>query len=360
MNAVVLRSTNDLAVLDIPVPDIRPGWALVRVTHCGICGSDIRYAHGDNPWAKQTLGEHKPNPNNIILGHEVTGIVESVSQELEEDIIGKRVAILAFGTCGSCTHCRRGEEHLCENTRHLGHGAGWENLEFYYGGMAEYVPVEIGWLVPLPENVTNEAGVLLDPLGVAVHAVRKAKIEDGDTILIIGGGAVGQLAISVAKVLADVNVVLVDLCDSVLHIAQKIGADAAVNPTSTNPGEVVADISKGAGARAVIDTVGASLNKYLPLLARGGTYVTMTVTDEPQEFKTISLAGERCIVASCNFQLEDYYYGLELLQKGAIESSHIITHRFPLEQAIDAFWTAENKDKTGAVKVVLYNQPVAN
>lgn len=353
MKAVVLRSTNDLAVLDVPLPKLRPGWALVKVTHCGICGSDIRYLRGDNPWAKQTLGTHIPNPKNIILGHEVTGIVAEAGPGVPADLLGKRVAVLAFGTCGACVHCRRGDEHLCENTRHLGHGAGWEQLDYYYGGMAEFVPVESEWLVPLPEQVSNEAGVLLDPLGVAVHAVRKTSIHDEDTVLIIGGGAVGQLIIQVIKAIANVRVVLVDLCEQILRIAVKMGSDAAFVPTSPQLRAATLELSNGYGCRAIIDTVGAPLQQYLPLLGRGGTYVTMTVTEEPQQLRTIHLAGERSLASSCNFRLGEYYEGLSLLQRGKIDATPIITHQFHLEQAVEAFRTAENKLETGAVKVIL-------
>ncbi|MDH7601301.1 MAG: alcohol dehydrogenase catalytic domain-containing protein [Armatimonadota bacterium] len=354
MKAVVLRSANDLAVLDVPLPILKPGWALVRVTHCGICGSDIRYFRGDNPWAKQTLGRHIANPKNIILGHEITGIVAEIGPGVPDNLIGKRVAVLAFGTCGVCVHCRRGEEHLCERTQHLGHGAGWEDLDYYYGGMAEYVPVDHKWLVPLPDQVSNEAGALLDPLGVAVHAVRKTNIQDGDTILVVGGGAVGQLVIQVAKAIANAQVVLVDLCKPVLEVATRMGADAAFTPDLRELSESVMGLSGGYGCRAIIDTVGASLGDYLPLLARGGTYVIMTVTDELQKLHTISLAGERALVSSCNFRFSEYYEGLSLLQGCKIKPAPVITHRFHLSNAIEAFRTAENKSETGAVKVMLY------
>lgn len=354
MKAVVLSSANNLVVTDVPIPEIKPGWVLVRTTHCGICGSDLRYLRGDNPWAKQTLGVHRPNPENIILGHEVTGIVSEVGAGVSPELVGKRVAIIAFGTCGTCIHCRRGDEHLCENTRHLGHGAGWEELEYYYGGMAEYVPVEADWVVPLPENVSNEIGALLDPLGVAVHAVRKLHLQDEDTVLIIGGGAVGQLAIQVDKAAADVYTVLVDFCPSALSVARQMGADATFSPETSELREAVMEASSGAGAQAIIDTIGAPLGKYLPLLARGGTYVTLTVTSEPNDFVTARLAGERSILSSCNFRFAEYYEGLALLQEDKIEVSPVITHRFHLEDAIEAFQTAENKHESGAVKVVLY------
>ena len=353
MRAVVLRKPNDLAVLDVPVPEIGAGWALVRMTHCGICGSDVRYLRGDNPWAKQTLGEKRRNPPNIILGHEATGVVERAAEGCSADWVAKRVAILAFGTCGECVHCRRGEEHLCAETRHLGHGAGWGESDYYYGGMAEYIPAPAEWLVELPQGVTNEAGALLDPLGVAVHAVRKTGVQDGDVLLVVGGGAVGQLAVGVAKALADVRVVLVDLCEPALETARRMGADAGVIAGGDDVGNEVAELSEGLGARAVLDTVGARLGLYLPMLARGGRYVTMAVSEESQRFNTAVLAGERSIHSSCNFRFSDYHEALSLLERGAVDVSPIVTHRLPIERALEAFRIAEDKASSGAVKVML-------
>lgn len=355
MKAVVLRKTNDLTVLDVPMPEIMPDQVLVKMTHCGICGSDVRYLRGDNPWAKQTLGEKHTNPENIILGHEATGIVERVGNDCDPSLVGKRVALLAFGTCGECFYCKRGKEHLCPNTQHLGHGAGWSESQYYYGGMAEYVPIFAKWIFPLPDNVTNEAGSLLDPLGVAVHGIKKAGVSGGETVLIVGGGAVGALAIQVAKAKGARNVVLADISSPVLDVAQEMGADYALNPETDDIAAAVMNASSGLGASAILDTIGAELSDYLPLLARGGTYVTMTVTEKPQELRTVILAGERSITSSCNFQYPDYYEAISLLDQGKVDAVPVITHSFPLIEALEAFRVAEEKMATGAVKVILEN-----
>lgn len=356
MKAVVLRKTNYLAVLDVPAPEITPDQVLVKMTHCGICGSDVRYLRGDNPWAKQTLGEKHTNPENIILGHEAVGVVDSVGADCDPSLVGKRVALLSFGTCGECFFCKRGEEQLCPNTQHLGHGAGWGKSKYYYGGMAEYIPIFAKWVFPLPDNVTNEAGSLLDPLGVAVHGIKRAGVSGGETVLIIGGGAVGALAIQVAKTKGAKNVVLADISNPVLDIADEMGADYVLNPETDDIAEAVMDASSGLGASAILDTIGAELNDYLHLLARGGTYVTMTVTDKPQVLHTVALAGERTITSSCNFQYPDYHEAISLLEQGKINVAPVITHSFSLAEAIEAFRVAEEKMATGAVKVILENR----
>ncbi|MHC4520875.1 MAG: alcohol dehydrogenase catalytic domain-containing protein, partial [Planctomycetota bacterium] len=137
MKALVLKAPKTLAIMDVPETKPGPGQVLVRVTKCGICGSDVRYFRGENPWAKQTLGREIPNPRNIILGHEFVGVVEGTHDERDSDLIGKRVGVNTFITCGRCSFCKGGRENLCPNTKHLGHGQGWGKMEFYPGGMAE-------------------------------------------------------------------------------------------------------------------------------------------------------------------------------------------------------------------------------
>ncbi|OFX16493.1 MAG: hypothetical protein A2Z18_07465 [Armatimonadetes bacterium RBG_16_58_9] len=105
----------------------------------------------------------------------------------------------------------------------------------------------------------------------------------------------------------------------------------------------------------ILDTVGTPLNDYLPLLARGGRYVTMRVTEQPQTFRTVALAGQRCIISSANFSYPNYREAMSLLEQQKIDTAVAITHRFPLDQAIEAFRIAEDKATSGAVKVVLEN-----
>lgn len=164
MRAMVLKSEEILEIMEVPMPTLEPGLVLVKVSQCDICGSDIRYLHGENPWAKQTLQEEVPNPPNIILGHELTGTVVDVFDKADQYLIGKRVGVNCFTTCGRCHFCRAGLENLCPHTRHLGHGQGWGQREFYPGGMAKYCPAFAGQVYELSDRVTNQQATFLDPI----------------------------------------------------------------------------------------------------------------------------------------------------------------------------------------------------
>ena len=139
MKAVVLERPQVLTYKEIPVWPLEeyddPDFVLVKVASCGICGSDYRYFLGENPWAQHTLGKFVENPANIVLGHEIAGEVVAVLSEKNASLLGQRVAILSYVTCGKCFDCRSGRRHLCVNTIHIGHGQGWGKRDYYPGHM---------------------------------------------------------------------------------------------------------------------------------------------------------------------------------------------------------------------------------
>src|ERR1035438_5152691 len=139
MKAVVLRKPKVLEYVEVPMPELKSEeHVLIGVKACGICGSDLRYWNGDNPWALHTLGHHVDNPPNIVLGHEYAGVVVRVNSAKYEHLLGRRVGVQPYRVCGECEFCRSGRHNLCRETIHIGHGQGWGEMEFYPGAYAEY------------------------------------------------------------------------------------------------------------------------------------------------------------------------------------------------------------------------------
>ena len=229
MKALVLRSIEKLEVMDVPMPALQPGLVMVKVSKCGVCGSDIRYFHGENPWAKQTLQKEVPNPPNIILGHELTGRVVDVHDASDRHLIGKRVGVNSFITCGRCRFCRIGLENLCRQTRHLGHGQGWGKMDFYPGGMAEYCPAFASQVYELTDRVTDEQATFLDPIIAAMHAVDVAGPRMLDQAAIQGAGPIGLLIVQFMKLHGARTVAISDIADVNLEVAKAVGADHVVN-----------------------------------------------------------------------------------------------------------------------------------
>lgn len=352
MKAVVLRGPHQLAVQDIPVPEPLPDEVLCRVRACGICGSDLRYLAGENPWAKHTLGVEKPNPPNMVLGHEVAGVVTLDDREL-------RVGMLAFVTCGRCPECRAGRSQLCRQTRHLGHGAGWEGREWDPGGMAQFMPIWRDNLYELPEQVSFDQATFLDGLGVAVHAVNRAGIEPGGRVVLLGAGPIGLSLMQVARAEGCGPALVTDVYDAALACARQLGADLALDGRELSPEDLpclVAEWAAGERVAAVFDTTGDLRLQHagLAMLAPGGTLMLMAGAADGLVLSTAPMAGERVVTTSSNNLPADFERGLTLLVEGRVLVEPMITHRFDLADAVTAFDVAARKRETNAIKVIIH------
>jgi 2-desacetyl-2-hydroxyethyl bacteriochlorophyllide A dehydrogenase len=356
LKALILRGLKSLVCQDIPAPEPGDGEILIKVKACGICGSDIRYYMGDNPWALHTLGSNKTNPPNMLLGHEITGIVESAPGGASRFKPGDRVTVLAYKGCGKCRYCLQGRENICEFQEHLGHGTGWENLEYNPGGMAEYCTCWADKIYGLPDSVSFDAGVLLDGAAVALHALTRSGMREGDAVLIYGCGSIGLIMLQLAKLKGAARVICVDVQEKALATARLLGADETVAVTGEKSGlESLKGALPGEGADVILDSVGeAALIEALPLyLARGGTLVSLAVNDDPVRFNPLFLAGERTVTISANNPYEDFPRAMQLAGEGKIRLEPIVTHRFPLDRGVEAFEFAMDKGAGEALKIVI-------
>jgi L-iditol 2-dehydrogenase len=370
MRALVLKAPRTLGVMDVPEMKPGPGQVILRVSKCGICGSDIRYYCGENPWAKQTLGKEIPNPPNIILGHEFVGVVDEVCDQRDAELLGGRVGVNTFITCGRCAFCKSGRENLCPNTRHLGHGQGWGKMEFYPGGMAERCLAFSSQVYELPQHVTDEQATFLDPMIAALHAVEVGRPKVLDKVAICGAGPIGLLIAQFAKVYGAIQTFITDVAEENIAVARAVGVDFPLKLSTGEKGpqtqhaafgspnrfrELVMDRTGGAGVDLVFDTVGTTqtIQEALGLLKKGGTLVLMATKEEDIRFPALLLSAERTIKTSSNALYTDFPRAIECLATGKIQVEPLITHRFALTQALEAFQTACNKSRTGAIKIIL-------
>ena len=357
MKALVLKSPEKIELMDVPKPQLSAGQVLIKVSKCGICGSDVRYFHGENPWSKQTLGRHIDNPPNIILGHELTGVVHEVFDKSDTHLLAKRVGVNTFISCGRCSFCRNGQENLCDYTKHLGHGQGWGEMDFYPGGMAEYCPAFASQLFELPENVTDEQATFFDPLIAAIHAVDVGRPKPLDKVAILGAGPIGLLIAQLVKVYGASRTFITDIAAENVTIAEKVGVDCPLNLSSGSKClyDLVMEQTNPQGVNLAFNTVGtsASILESLKILNKGGTLVLMATKEDELSFPSLLLSGERTIRTSSNAMYTDFPRVIELVSAGQVKVGPLITHRFELSDAVKAFEVACNKSKTGAVKVII-------
>lgn len=349
MNAVVLREPRVLEYMRVPIPKMtREEHVLIRVGACGICGSDLRYWAGENPWALHTLGHHVDNPPNIIMGHEYAGVVEDVNSAKYEHLIGRRVGVQAYRTCGVCEFCRSGRQNICPRTIHMGHGQGWGQMEFYPGAYAEYC---LGWgdlLYPLPDEITFAEAAMADILCVGVHAVGRCRVREGGNVLCIGGGPIGLSVAQVARAKGARRVFVADTSPMAREVAGRFDFDV-FDPLS----RPAADVIGQRGVSAVFDTVGTgeSMTAALPLLEESGTYVNLAVHGGEVTLNAALLASERTITTSSNAFYGDVAEAYELVFSGQVQAAGMISHTLPLEEFQRAYDLLLAKPKQ-AYKVV--------
>ncbi|CAN5659156.1 2,3-butanediol dehydrogenase [soil metagenome] len=331
MPAAVLEAPGRLVVQEIPMWPLADygddDLVMVRVEAVGVCGSDFRYFLGENPWAQHTLGRFVPNPPNIVLGHEIAGMVVAALSERNKGLLGKRVAPVCFKVCGWCSECRAGRMRLCPNTVHLGHGQGWGKRDFYPGAYTRYVPAWGASCFEIADHISFPEAATMDILAVCVHVAEQGNIQPGRPVLIIGAGPAGNGVAQVALATGADRVVLLDRSSVAVEQAQKVGIAL---DTSEMSDEEVHSALKGLapeGFGSVFDTVGAAktLDLGLTHLGKAGTLVNLAVHDEPIAFNFLRLGSERKIVTSCNFELGDYPKALAWLTAGRLKVSDWLT-----------------------------------
>jgi len=329
-----------LALRDVDMPLVsQPDDVLFRVECCAICVGELRVVAWD-AWAQEDPTLEIPT----VLGHEASGVVVEVGPGVRRVKPGERITLDPFIHCGQCWQCRSGHTNLCVEREIYGKRR---------GAFAEYAVLPERVIARLPEGLSPEEGALLENLGVAVHAVELADLVPGDVAVVIGAGPIGIL-IAQALRAQGATVVLSDLLDWRLELALLTGDFSPVNPTRQDCRQVVADLSEGRGARAVIEAAGtqSSLDQAFDAVGDGGTVVTLGTFRGPVAFNPFFRMTRREVrlVSSIGRTWETWRRMTQLIQAGRIRLGPLISHVLPIEQYEQAF---ELAGSGRAMKVLL-------
>lgn len=237
MKALRLYAPGDLRLEDIPIPLPKPDEVLIRVLACGICGSDI-----------PRIFEHGTYKYPLVPGHEFSGIVEKVGSETGKDWVGRHVVVYPLIPCKQCSPCYSGLYTQCLNYDYLGSRRD--------GGFAEFVTVPRNNIIPVPEGVPGTISAMTEPCAVALHAVRKAQVSVGDTVLITGAGTIGVLIALWARS-ASAEVYMTDIVVEKLRFARSLGFQHLLDATQTNVSEWIKQKCRQ-GVNVVFETTGSS------------------------------------------------------------------------------------------------------
>jgi (R,R)-butanediol dehydrogenase / meso-butanediol dehydrogenase / diacetyl reductase len=331
MRAARWHGRGDLRVEDVPIPVPGPGEVLLRVSWCGICGTDLE-EYRDGPVVipigrpNRLTGQCAP----VTLGHEFAGQVVELGPEVEGFAVGDRVVPDICLFCGECHFCRRHEYALCVDWAAIGlHGD---------GGLAEFVKVPARMCVRLPDAIGDDEAALIETTEVAVRAVRKAAIRLGDSVAIIGDGAVGLITLQVARAAGATTVVLLGHRPARLDLGRRLGASAAIDTRDPAWRKSVADLTGGLGADVAIECGGRAEAVRDSIIAtrKGGRIVLLAVIGTPIPVDTWAIVeGERTLTGSVQHHFdEDLPTAVELLASGAVNVRPLITRRITLDSVV--------------------------
>ena len=315
MNALVYKGKESIVLENVDVPKLNEGEALIKVAYAGICGSDLTIYAGKNPRV----------PLDTIIGHELSGEIVEIRGCSEELRIGDKVTAEPIVSCGMCFHCITGHYNVCKNFKLLG--------VYTHGGFAEYVKARLDRIYKLPDGVSMKAGALIEPLSVAVHAVRQSRLKYGDSAVIIGSGPIGLLVAHVARA-AGANILMSDVNDYRLGLAAKAGFDA-IDSKAEKLGDAVEKRFGSIGADVVFECAGVrpAMDDSIRVCRSKGQIVVVAAHKDPclvdlcqVHLKELNLQG----VKVYNFQ--DYRAALGILASNQIDTESFVSHIFTLDK----------------------------
>lgn len=326
MQALLLKNYKELELTDMPVPGIRADEVLIRVSACGICGSDVHGYDG-------STGRRIPP---LVMGHEAAGVVAQAGAEARGLKEGDRVTFDSTVSCGNCFFCKRGEINLCDNRQVLGVSCGDYRR---HGAFAEYVSVPARICYKLPEQLAFEHAALIEAVSVAVHAAGLPKIRLGDTAVVVGSGMIGLLVIQAVRLAGCGTIIAVDLDDAKLEKARKLGADVGLNPKSVNVPDAVRELTGGRGADHAVEVVGATepIRTAVAATRKGGT-VTLVGNLSPRvEVELQSVVTRQITLYGSCASSGEYPACIDLLARGAIKVEPLISAYAPLTDGVSWF-----------------------
>ncbi len=325
MKALYTPAPGEYGLIDRPMPTCAPDQALVRVTHAGLCHTDVDIRAG-------TAG-HVRYP--VIPGHEFAGIVESIGPAVHHVAVGERVVVHHIQACNQCTRCRRGDSQGCENQRELG-----ATLD---GGFAEYCVVTARHLYRLPEHLSLAEGALTEPVANAVSAVGLGRIRSGERVVVIGPGPIGLLVTQVARLAYPSQLVLVGTRDERLALGERCGATHTVNILRKGSRTVLKDILGGQGVDVVILCAGvpSAFDLALDILGWRGRIVSEATFPMdlvvPLQLYPLLNTHAGSLIGVNGWVTAEFVQAMDLMARGLVDVKPLITHSFPLAEWEKAF-----------------------
>jgi 2-desacetyl-2-hydroxyethyl bacteriochlorophyllide A dehydrogenase len=338
MNTLICTTPGSFVYEQADKPVLKPNHSIIQIKRIGICGTDLHAFQGTQPFFSYPR----------ILGHELSGqLVEADNAPGFE--IGEAVTFIPYFNCGVCVACRSGKPNCCVNIQVCGVHAD--------GGMVEYLQVPSYALVH-GEGLTYDELALVEPLAIGAHGIRRAGVEQGDFVLVVGAGPIGLGTIEFARI-AGGNVIAMDVSNDRLEFCrEKLGIKHTINPVDGNAVEQLRTITNGDMASVVVDATGnlKAINSGIDYLAHGGRYVLIGLQKEAFSFHHPDFhKRESTLMSSRNATRQDFEHVVTSMKQGLVDPKTYITHRVYFNEVIDNFESWLNP-ATQVIKAMIVNE----
>jgi L-iditol 2-dehydrogenase len=337
MKQAVMTSPGAIEFREVPVPKPRANEVLVRVKRIGVCGSDIHVFHGRHPLT----------PYPVVQGHEVSGVVEEAGSEVQGLGVADKVTFQPQVTCGKCYSCLHGAYHICDNLKVMGFQT--------TGAASEFFAVEAAKVLKLPPGMDLDHGAMVEPVAVGVHALSRSTGMVGKNVLILGAGPIGNLAAQVAAGLGAAKIMITDLSDYRLQVAERCGIELRVNAGGDDVAVALRTHFGPDRADVILECVGAqqSIDQAVAVARKGTDIIVVGVFGEHPRVDLGTVQDrELRLIGTLMYQQADWKKAIALIDAGKVRLQPVITDHFRFVDYHRAYkYIEEHRDH--ALKVMI-------
>lgn len=326
MRQAIMVAPGQIEFRQVEKPRPGKGEILIQIKRIGICGSDIHVFHGLHPYTSYP----------VVQGHEVSGIISEVGKEVQGFTTGDQVTIMPQITCGQCYPCQHGMVHICDFLRVMGFQAGGTAQEFFAVGESKVLKV--------PASISLDHAAMIEPISVAVHAIARGGGVSRKKVLVLGAGTIGNLVGQAARASGAEAVLISDIRDYKLEIAQRCGLDFVVNPQKVDLNLAISNSFGLNRADLILECVGAedTITQAIQNARKGTTIVVVGVFGEkPQVDLGLVQDRELSLVGTLMYQRTDYERAIELVSGGKLFLDDLISAHYPFEEYRQAYHAIE-------------------
>lgn len=337
MRAAVLTALETIELQERPEPVAAPGWVVVQVESASLCGTDVHQYDGriDTPFPR-------------VPGHDFSGRVDSVGEDVDESWVGRAVAVKPSLPCGDCPECHTDKPFDCKKKKLIGL---WSD-----GCMTERVTVPVVNLIPRPDGVEAWQASLLEPLAVGLNTVDRLRIILGECVVVLGQGPIGLALTRLGALSGAGKLIVTDAREAPFEVSRAFGATDCVNVAETDAKEAILELTEGVGADIVIETSGfpASSAMCLDVVRKEGKLAHIGWANDLPPLPVIPIMAKTLTVYGVggNGGRGQYERALELVRSSRFDLDPLVTHRFSLDDVAEAFDVASSK-AGGAIKVIV-------